>query len=335
MKRVPLFLLAVLLLLSACGQIAPEPASETTAEITAEIETTTETETTIEEESAEITWRIVDVNSEEGRETQKWLEDQYNQLIDGVQEPRTEFPMGKDKTIRTSSGKITLRDSKTGKDTTLLEKEYMGEETDPEKALLDEVPWRYPRLIETLDERYFVYCWGYWEGNGQPAVYDTKNMRTVSIAYGKGDWYTGKKLIFADALYLTEGTYGPWEGPLRLMRVDLKALDKLKDGESLSAVDVMAEIPGEKDVNNRNYSIVTQDQRYFIMNDFDGLRVYDLRQKKLALDWPVTNFGPGAEEEFSGSSFLLLHGNKMYWTERAYQTDLAGYGKYLAEITLP
>ena len=326
MKRTIPFLLALLLLLPACGQIAPEPETETeitTEEITTEIETTTEAPfVPTGGESAEITWRTLDVNSAEGREAVQWLAEQREEYM---KERPTEFPMGKDKTIRTSFDTIVLQDNKTGKETVLLEKEYLGDAATSEEALRDEVPWRYPRFVQALDERYFICDWAYWEGGGSVGVYDTKSMRMISIKYGElqhADWYTGKQLIFADAFYLFEGTYGPWEGPLHLLRVDLKALNTLKPGEPLMAMDVLASIPGKKDANVTGYRIVTQDERYFIMADMDGLRVFDLQQKKLALELPASLFGPDAE---IWSCEIVPRDNRVYWVN----------DDYLAEITLP
>ena len=180
MKRIAILLLA-LLLLAACGQAAPEqPTTEPTTEAaTTGIieETTTEAPfAPTEGERGEISWRTVDVNAAEGREAVQWLEEQHGLSL---KERDTKFPMGKDKTIRTSFDTIVLRDNKTGKDTVLLEKQYLGEATTPEEALLDEVPWRYPRFVQALDERYFVYYWGYWEGSGDTGIFDTKNMRTI------------------------------------------------------------------------------------------------------------------------------------------------------------
>ena len=316
MKRAIPLLLA-LLLLSACGRAEPVLIPDET--LATEKETTTEPFVPTEGEADGITWRTVDVNSAEGREAQKWLEGQWEEFTGAG---KTEFSMGKDKTILTRSDALILRDNKTGKDTTLLEKQYLGEETTPEE--MREEAWRYPRFIQALDERYFVYCWGYWEGSGQAAVYDTKNMWTIPIEYGEGDWFTSQQLIFADALYLSQGTYGPYGGELHLMRVDLKTLDS----DSLMAVDVLADIPGVEDVMDMNSRFVTGDERYFVLNDIPGLRVYDLQQKKLLLQVPVSVFGPGAEQMAWGSE-VVLRDSKAYWVDRH-----SGFN-YLAEIILP
>jgi hypothetical protein len=334
MKRVAMLLLA-LLLLSACGRIVPEPVTENPTEI----ETTTEEATTTvaptvldDDEGNEVTWRILDLNSDEGREAQKWLTERYEQHQKSLENPQTKFPMGKDKTIRTSFDTIVLRDNKTGKDTVLLEKQYLGEANTPEEAQLDEVPWRYPRLVQVLDERYFIYAWAYWEGGGNVGVYDTKNMRTIPIKCGEiqhEDWFTGQQLIFADAFYLSEGTYGPWDGPLHLMRVDLKALENLKSGEPLMAADVLADIPGVEDVTDMNSRFVTEDEHYFVLNDSTCMRVYDLQKKKLALELPVSVSGFGEEESYWWPDQLVPRGNIVYWTDSS-----DGNAKCLVEISL-
>jgi len=312
MKRIALLLLAWGLLLSACGRIASE--TETTA-------------APYTGESDGVRWRILDVNSDEGREAVQWLSDEWEQQQKGWD---TQFPMGEDKTLVTRSDGLVLRDNKTGRETTLLKKVYLGEEATPEEALMREEAWKYPRFIQALDERYFVYCWGYWEGSGEPGVYDTKNMRTIAIAYDAEymdrNWFTGQQLIFADAIYLSEGSYGPYGGPLHLMRVDLTTLEGLREDEPLMAFDVLAEIPGD-DVTEMNSRFVTPDERYFILNDIDGVRVYDLLKNSL-VHLPVAGFGSGAERMAWGSD-LVQRGNLVYWTDRH-----GGYN-YLAEITLP
>ena len=326
MKRFVLVLLA-LLLLSACGQITPEPGDETTIEA---ITTAEASFVPTEGEANEISWRTLDVNSAEGREINAWLAEQWEEYMH--KEYPSEYPMGDGAVVvkqGDSGGKIVLRD-KNGKETTLLDKVYLGEETTPEE--MREEAWKVPRFAQALDDRYFVYEWGYWEGSGEPGVYDTKEMREIPIAYGAEyagrNWCLGQPMIFGSALYLREGSYGPYGGPLSLMRVDLSALDSLKENEPLQALDVLADIPGVEDVMDMNSRFVSEDERYFVLNDIPGLRVYDLQQKKLLLQLPVSIFGPGAEQMAWGSE-IVPHGNIMYWMNRH------SGGNYLAEITLP
>ena len=332
MKRFAVLLLS-LFLLSACGQIAPEPETEAPTEII----TTAEAETTIEATFAPISgqrnmvkWRTLDVNSDEGREATQWLANQWKKTMRGSQSDQS---MGKDKKIVTEDGNLVLRENAAGKKTVLLEKTYLGEATTPEEASLHEEAWKYPSIIQALDDRYFVYCWSYWEGSGQPGVYDTKNLRAIPIEYDAeymdGDWVAKSQMIFADALYLSEGSYDPHCGPLRLMRVDLNALPALQDGEGLPAVNVLEDIPGVEDVQDMNSRFVTRDERWFLLNDMAGVRVYDLRHKKLALRLPASVFGPGVER-MDCSSVLVPRDNRVYWTD--YN---GAVGSYLAEITLP
>jgi len=331
MKRVIPFLLALLLLLSACGQITPEPITGNPTEFLEE-ETSTEAPFLPNGgESNGVTWQALNLNSAEGKEATQWLAEQWEEYM---KEGPTQFPMGKDKTVIQKNDTLTLRENKTGKETVLLEKSYLGEETTPEEALLREEAWRYPRLIKALDERYFAYCWGYWEGSGGTAIYDTQKLRTIPIAYGEkyqdGDWFLGREMIFADALYLTEGTYGPYGGPLRLMRVDLKALPALKDGEDLPAVNVLEDSPGLENVQDMNTRFVTPDERYFILTDYTCVRVYDLQKKQLLLQLPASVCGIDENESYWWPDSVILRGSKVYWTD-----SLQGDCKYLAEITLP
>jgi len=341
-KRIAILLLA-LLLLFACGRVAPEPVTETTTEIITTTEEETSTQAPVADEP--VRWRILDVNADEGREAQEWLAEQYEQR---TEERPTEFPMGKDKTIVAhNKEKIILRDDKTGKEAVLLDTTYLGDATTPEEALLHETAWKGPVFAQALDDRYFAYYWIGWEWAGGTGIYDTQNMREIPIEWDESYNYTrdenwrkwSHRFVFlqicGSSLYLADASYGGYDGTPHLMRADLKALDTLKSGEPLMAKDVLKDIPSVKDTQLMNYRIVTDDERYFLMNDIDGLRIYDLRQKKLALQLTPAVFGPGAEESDWITSYLVPRDNKLYWTDRPYKTDLAGYSKFLAEITLP
>ena len=344
MKRAIPFILALLLLLPACGQIAPEP--ETTIETTKEEEITTEIETTTEApfvpiggEGGEITWRTLDLNAAEGREAQQWLAEQYEERMENVENPQTQFPMGKDKVIAYKNDGIVLRDNKTGKETVLLETTYFGNATTPEEARLDEVFWKYPRFVQALDDRYFVCYWGGWEWSGETGVYDTKNMREIPIDWDKKYNYGDDHIlrnrfsvpqIIGDALYLFDASHGEYDGPLHLMRVDLKALDSLNPGEALMAVDVLAEI-GAADVNMMTDRLLSVDGRYFVTSDLAGLRVYDLPQKKLALELPVSISGFDEDESYWWPYTLIQRGAKLYWTN-SWTGEAV---KCLIEVILP
>ena len=337
MKRMLPFLLALLLLLPACGQIAPEP--ETAIETTTEEESTIEIETATEApfvptggESGEITWRTVDITSDEGREAVQWLAQRHEEIMRGTPD---QFPMGKDKTIIAhNKDKIILRDNKTGKETVLLERTYIGDKTTPEEALLHEEAWKAPWFEQVLDDRYFVYCWVGWEWSGDVGVYDTKNMREIPVEWDKKyppGYSFNSPQIRGDTLYLFDATYGEYDGPLHLMRVDLKALDTLKPGEALMAEDIFAEI-GAKDAEMMFYRLLTEDGRYLVTSEYrSGLRVYDLRQKKLVLELPVSISGFDENESYWWPDQIVLRGSKLYWTNDWTGTAV----KYLAEITLP
>jgi len=340
MKRISVFILALLLLLPACGRIAPEPVIEITTTIKEEL--TTEASTEPGGESAEITWRTLDVNSAEGREAVQWLAEEHQQWEESWENPQTEFPMGNDKTIAYKgeyNRDIVLRDNKTGKETMLLETTYIGNATTPEEAAADEVFWKSPLFVQALDDRYFVYDWGGWEWRGDTGVYDTKNMRVIPIEwdkkYNEDEHFWGTRFcdpqIFADALYLTDASHGPYYGPVHLMYVDLRALDAVKPGQSLIAVDILEGIPGVEDAQESNWHLVSQNERYFIIADTAVLRIYDLRQKKLALELPASISGFDENESYWWPDSVIQRGDRVYWTD-----DWTGEAvNSLAEITLP
>jgi len=332
MKRIVLFLLALLLLLSACGRTQSEPPTGT--EITMEAPSVPG-----DGEGGKITWRVLDVNSAEGREVKEWLAEGYRQWEDSWENPQTEFPMGQDKTIYSRDYTITLRDNRTGQETVLMERTYFGEATTPDEASVDEVFWKSPLFVQALDDRYFVYDWGGWEWRGDTGVYDTKNMREIPIDWDKkynveNDYNWGSRFSFLQIcggdLYLVDAEHGPHCGPIHLMRVDLKTLGALKDGAPLMAADALADIPGVGDVDNMGSRFLTEDGRYYVLADQAGLRVYDLKKKQVALELPASEAGFEESESHWRPDYVLPRGNKAYWTD-----NMDGTGSFLAEITLP
>ena len=341
MKRFVLILLVLLLLLAACGQAAPEqpttePITESTTTGIIEETTTGAPFVPTEGEANEISWRTLDVNSSEGKEAVQWLAERHEEIMRGAPD---QFPMGKDKTlVCRNKEKIFLRDNKTGKETALLEFTYIGEETNPE--LRREEEWKGPALLDVIDERYFAYCWIGWEWAGETGIYDTKNMREIPVKWDEKyslnayDWrfrFVGWQ-VRGDALYLTDGSHGEYSGTPHLMRADLKALDSLKPGEPLMAVDVLADIPGVKDAELLMSYLLTEDTRYyFLSEDRAGLRMYDLQQKKLVLRLPVSISGIGEEESYWWPDQIIQRGGQVFWTNDWTGTAV----KCLVEITLP
>ena len=339
MKRIPILLLACLLL-SACGRGARESTPETSIESEATTEAMILTEHPFEPAEGEnngVTWRTLDVNAAEGLQARAWLADQHEQWVAGMNELQNEFPMGT-KTLVREGETLVLRDS-AGKETVLFKRTYIGEADTTEEALLDETAWKIPILAQVLDGRYFVYYWMGWEWTGDTAIYDTRNMRSIPIAWDEkyrlkdGSWryaFSGPQ-VCGEGLYLVDSSYGPYSGALHLLRADLAALEELKSGQPLPTVDMLAgTFGGVKDADNANYRVVTPDERYFIMNDAAGLRIYDLQQKRRLLLLTPAELGTGAEEAFAYEGEIALRGNLVYWTDRT-----AGNGKYLVEITLP
>ena len=342
MKRITIALLALVLVFSACGQIAPQPTTEITSEITTEeYSITTMTTAPIETTSGEIkelSWRVLDVSSAEGREAVQWLAQRYEENMSGGQD---RFPMGEDKTlVCRNKEKISLKDNKTGEETTLLELTYIGKKTTPEEAALDEIAWKGPVLLDVIDERYFAYYWVGWEWGGETGVYDTKNMRSIPVKWDEKhneseyDWryrFCGWQ-VSGDALFLADGSHGEYSGRPHLLRADLKALDGLKDGESLTATDVLADIPGVEDTELLEHYLLTDDGRYYFLSDGRaGLYAFDLQQKKLALQLPLSISGFVEDESYWRPASLAQHGGKVYWTNDHTGTVV----KRLVEITLP
>lgn len=109
--------------LSGCGKPAPiEPTATTIT--TTKAPTTTEEITTVfvplSGEKNGVSWRTVDLDDKENTATKKWLEEWYVARGPGMREYKTEWPMGKEKTIVYKEGpyperQLALRNNATGK----------------------------------------------------------------------------------------------------------------------------------------------------------------------------------------------------------------------------
>ncbi|MCL2299468.1 MAG: hypothetical protein FWC27_04910, partial [Firmicutes bacterium] len=303
-----------LLVLAACGRAEPETIPETTTEI----ETTTETETTTKEpttieiptlpasgESNGVKWRTLDLSDRANAALKEELQRRENE------EGKTEFQIG-NKKIVTSYEQIEMVDE-TGRRTVLLEIDKID--------VNNEMSWKYPRVIATLDDRYFLYAWmGYYDGLNM-GVYDTKDMKEITII----DYVLNTVKTQGDYLYFidteSEETY---HGQPHLYRYDWTAI---KRGEPVTGVDLLAGFNGEDAAFG--HDLLTDDLRYYLAlegvavsnwrNWGYQIRIYDLANKKLLSPLPEPDFHVDILREWNG---------KIYWV--AYSDP-----DYALEITLP
>ena len=330
MKRIALLLLALGLMLSACGQAEPEPTTTTVTQASIiEAEISTEEATTVPAllasgESNGVRWRTLDLVDGENAELKAWLEEWRGRWdFESKKEDGAEVPMGKDKTVvrkgTYQAGQLILRNNATGKETILLEDVYFGESDNPQQ---DEMLWKSPICLEALDDRYFVFYWAGWSWSCGISVYDTKEMKEIPI--------TNKELslirVQGDYLYFVDVvSEEDYYGPPQLWAYDWTAV---KRGEPVKSTDLLAGFNGTDTISDQ--VLLTDDLRYYLALErldspdedrlwLNGLRIYDLAGKKLLTTLPEPDFSVDKLEEWNG---------KVYWVK--YDNP-----DYALEITLP
>ena len=331
MKRFFGFVLlaAGLLLLCACGKDAPIAETTTTTEKL----TTTEAATTTEEvpteppyefvpmsgESNGVRWRTLDWEDESNSEIKEWLENWQTERNNQPQQKNpTEYPMGKTKTLRIetdpngySNAKFILRDNKSGKDEILLE----GNGIDGEKV-------KEPRLIEVLDDRYFLFCWGGWEWHWSTAFYDIKERKEITI---EADYYTRR----GNSLYFSQFDYGPFCGPLSLYRIDITKLPK-----SINLVNLLENIPAAKEAGEVGHFDITDDERYFVIAEETGLYMFDLQKEEVFFSLSIADTGIWVDWHRYLHEFVFRDEKTIYWYSPNFAETMKGRS-LMVEIQLP
>jgi len=331
MKRLCCLLLCLALccVLFACVKPVPnEPAAEETTTAVLPGETTA----ALVPESGDghgLRLRTLNLNDAENAEIKRWLveweEERYNR------EWPTQFPMGNGKTVLDGRN-IVLREN--GKETVLLEPRYLGED-DPET---DEVAWIYPSVLEVIDERYFAFHWGGWEWIAGTSVYDTQEMREITIQWDEKTDYEypipiRHIAVYGDGFYLVDAAHGPYGGPLHLMRADLTQLGTLQPDEGLKAVNLLDGIPHAPASEVSDYEL-TSDGRWHIVTDRDGLYLFDLQAKVLTYQ-PKTGLGVQIKEDWEHVYFshIAVRDEHTLYCFGLIDNDL--FESYALEITLP
>lgn len=174
------------------------------------------------------------------------------------------------------SWEIWMRDETTGNDTLLL---GFKEEDDL-------IPW----LIDTIDDRYFVFVWAVMDSDGAswPLLYDMQTKRQIEIQYPDGGGNYVQTVNGNMYFVYASGGLGPSGGVgLNVLRADLLALEK---GEYVVARDIMKGV-SEYDAlpkimadYNAQYAL-SPNAKYFALclEGNSTLYVFNIEQRKLEL----------------------------------------------------
>ena len=324
--------IVVLLVLPACGEVQAEPETSIITTTEAVTVTTAATEEITEEETTtraaviggDISWRILDLEDKANADIKTWTDDWLDKREASHLEDRpSEYPMGNGKTLITDYTppyRILLRDDKTGTETLLLKgKEELYYEE------LDYFP--VPILQHVLDERFILVIWSAYESFGEYEIFDTQEMKSIPM-----DVFAVPCMITDDTLYMHNARdYDePVDGEVFLLVYDLNAL---RHGGTLSAVNLLADIPHEEAGDLLAFEL-TKDERYFIATDWYGVYVFDIKEKTLPLYLPKTSLGVPMHE-WCFNDIAVRDEHIVY----AFSSGLLPshfYGAdYLLELTLP
>jgi len=281
MKRIAILLLALCLLLPACGRVKPEPVPETTAGIkgAANEEITTEepsTETPIT--AREVSWRVIPTDAAMKKGIASWADEEmieYNKKTELKLPGNKAVVINREEMQKKVVSQIILRNEIPGGETLLLE---------------DTVPDYYggsvPFLSCVLNERYFLITWLGMDSWAGCSVFDIQEKREIPIQFPEN---------FVSRYFLTYANDGylyfmmrEEDRLLRITRIELSAL--LKDNH-LQATEIFADTK----VGYTNWHLISPDGRYLAAvegEEADFLLVYDLAQQKCILRLQPPGGGP-------------------------------------------
>jgi hypothetical protein len=300
--------MALALLLASCGQAA---------EVATVSPTTTKAPfAPVSGESNGVRWRTLDLEDEANAEVKEEL------LRRQDKDQQTEFPMGGKKIIYGTYGnehdKIEMVDE-AGKRTVLLETDKV-EATDEMNERPPEMSWRYPKFNAILDDRYFLYVWMGWSWGINMGIYDTKEMKEITII----DYVLNTVKVQGNYIYYVDAvSEEEYNGEPHLYAYDWTAI---KRGEPVKGVDLLAGFNGPDACFGDR--LLTDDLRYYLATEGryvdevcweDSVRIYDLANKKLLTTLTEPDFPIDKLEEWNG---------KIYWVKYS-DADCA------LEITLP
>jgi len=297
MKRIATLLLALCLLLPACGKAVPE--QETTA-----------TKASTQPPITELTWRVIPTDDAMKAGIAAWREEQ------SADRPLGELKLSQDKTVILERGwsrdgsfivssTILLRDEAGGSETVLMEHNNPNYSTSTSRS---------PVPVYALDERYIVISWDYYESAADCSVFDIQEKRDIPVEGTASHRF----LAFAGGfLYFVYSPYDPeyYNDPLQIRRIALWAL--LEDN-SLAASDAIIDAE-----TGYAYPLLISPEGRYLATEKDGsLLVYELERGRQVLRIPP----PEGAYHFNWPHFMDDH--------TLYFYDHTDDGAIL-EITLP
>jgi len=322
-----LLLVLTLALLPACGpavpEVVPTTAATTQAPTTTEPETTTEAPTTtrITITGSGITYKVLDLEDRKNASIKAWLDGWFK-----------EFNREKEYAPET-----LLEESVVDQ---LLEQiredhEYLFSENST-----------YPRCT-ALDDRFVFIDWIDYKWLIQQEIYDKQEKKSISFSALPFRAVTPIAVV-NDTVYMGNmNDDGPYYehycGELNLLTYNLK---DLRQGKPFKGKDLLADIPHEPASGIWMYQL-TEGERFFIVSDVYGLRVFDLKTKNLALQLSAMLIDiPGNVSWYTlrpgdknlGGHFAWRNG-KLYWFPIEWLGNPGNlcrpYGNNIIEITLP
>jgi len=250
-------------------------------------------------------WRTLNLEDEANAEIKAWLQTQFNPIPESRREPepeQTEFAMGANKIITrlnadkygTGTREIFLR-APNGEETVLLSGYY----TDGDSA-------NWPRMLEVIDDRYFLFEWSCWGLVGGSSVYDIQEMREIRVDGGDSEI----RILERRENHLFFRGYdldAPYYGPVELWLSDLSALPK-----AITPVNLLDGVLNTS-AGLHEGMWLSPDERYYIVVLYgdsetdDELRIFDVKNRQFVAQFSAPKGTFNGYHAFLDNKTLYLY----------------------------
>jgi len=280
-----------------------------------------------------VSWRTLNLEDAANAEIKAWLQTQFNPIPESRREyepEQTEFSMGANKIISrldadrygTGTREIILR-KPSGEEIILLSGYY----TDGDSA-------NWPRILEVIDDRYFLFEWSCWGLVGGSSVYDTQEMREIRVDGGDCEIRIHER--HENHLYFRGYDLdAPYYGSVELWLSDLSALPK-----EITPVNLLDGVPNTSAGLHMGMWL-SPDEKYYIVVLYgdsetdEELRIFDVANKQFFAQFSAPQDTFRGSHAFRDNKTLYLYSTG--W--ESYPADLETMNYALkpqaVEITLP
>jgi len=296
MRRVVILLMALMMVVAACGRAEVKPTEALSTQALTE----------------KLSWRVIATDAAMKADIAVWREElraERDRDLEGLK-----LSEGKTVVLKRGwsadgsfivSSTILLRDEAQGSETVLMEHSNPNYSTSSSRS---------PIPAQALDERCFVIDWYYYEGPAGCSVFDIQEKRDIPIKFPAGALGARFLGFTGGWLYFEHGAYSYEEGdPLHITRIELSAL--LADND-LVAEDVIRDTQAGSGctalylVSPGGRYLAAMEARADYAADEEGfLLVYDLAQGERVLRLPQPEGYNFWHPHFADENVLYFYDN--------------------------